>query len=82
MGKSKIPLIVLPGHPSDPHAVKAPPVVELGTENEYACGSCGTALLRANAGQVHNVVLRCSRCNALNKADIRGAPDACAGRLR
>jgi hypothetical protein len=27
-------------------------------------------LLRANAGQVHNVVLECSRCGALNKADI------------
>jgi predicted RNA-binding Zn-ribbon protein involved in translation (DUF1610 family) len=45
-------------------------VLALGTENDYACGSCGTVLLRATAGQVHNVLLRCSRCGALNRADL------------
>jgi hypothetical protein len=70
MAKPTIPLIVLPGPTVDAQAVKTPPVLELGTENDYACGSCGTVLLRANAGQVHNVVLQCSRCNALNKVDI------------
>ena len=70
MAKPTIPLIVLPGPTADAHAVKTPPVLELGTENDYACGVCRTVLLRANAGQVHNVVLQCSRCNALNKAEI------------
>ena len=64
MAKPTIPLTVLPGRAADAHVVKAPPVVELGTENDYACGSCGTVLLRANAGQVHNVLFECSRCRA------------------
>jgi len=70
MAKPTIPLTVLPGRARDAHVVRAPPVVELGTENDYACGSCGTVLLRANAGQVHNVLLECSRCRAVNRADI------------
>jgi len=70
MAKPKIPLIVLSMRASDAHVVKAPPIIELGTENDYACGSCGTVLLRANSGQVHNVLLQCSRCSALNKADL------------
>jgi predicted RNA-binding Zn-ribbon protein involved in translation (DUF1610 family) len=70
MAKPPIPLSVLPPRAADAHAVKTPPILDLGTENDYACGSCGTVLLRANAGQVHNVVLECSRCGALNKADI------------
>ena len=45
MAKLPIPLTVLPGRATDAHVVKAPPVVELGTENDYACGSCGTVLL-------------------------------------
>lgn len=70
MAKATIPLIVAPGRVTDAHVVKAPPILELGTEHDYACGSCATVLLRANAGQVHNVLLECSRCNAVNKADI------------
>jgi hypothetical protein len=70
MAKPIIPLIALPGRVADVHVVKTPPILELGSENDYACGACGTVLLRANAGQVHNVVLECSRCGALNKADI------------
>jgi hypothetical protein len=70
MAKPTIPSTVLPGRASDAHVVRAPPVVELGGENDYACGACGTVLLRANAGQVHNVLFECSRCRALNRADI------------
>ena len=69
MAKATIPLTVLPGRVTDTQAVKAPPVLELGAENDYACGSCGTVLLKANAGQVHNVLIECSRCSALNRAD-------------
>jgi hypothetical protein len=54
MAKPTIPLTVLPGRATDAHLVKAP-IVEPGTENDHACGSCGTVLLRANAGHVHNV---------------------------
>jgi hypothetical protein len=70
MARRTISLAVWPGRAADAHAVKAPPIIELGTENDYACGSCGTVLLTANAGQVHNVLLECSRCGAVNKADI------------
>jgi predicted RNA-binding Zn-ribbon protein involved in translation (DUF1610 family) len=69
MANPTIPMIVV-GEAKGAHAVEAPPVLALGTENDYACGSCGTVLLRANAGQVHNVLLRCSRCGALNRADL------------
>ena len=70
MAKSIISLVVVPGRAADTHVVRTPPILDLGTENDYACGSCATLLLRANAGQVHNVVLECSRCGALNQADI------------
>jgi hypothetical protein len=70
MVRRTISLTVSPDRVTATHAVKAPPIIELGTENDYACGSCGTVLLTANSGQVHNVLLECSRCGAVNKADI------------
>jgi uncharacterized Zn finger protein len=70
MARRTIPLTVSPDRAGDTHAVKTPPIIQLGTENDYACGSCGTVLLTANSGQVHNVLLECSQCGAVNKADI------------
>jgi predicted RNA-binding Zn-ribbon protein involved in translation (DUF1610 family) len=35
----------------------------------YQCGECGTVLLRAEEGQVHNFLI-CTKCDAYNSTDL------------
>jgi hypothetical protein len=35
----------------------------------FTCGKCGTVLLHADAGQVHNLIIHCTDCGAYNSTD-------------
>jgi RNA polymerase sigma-70 factor, ECF subfamily len=47
--------------------ISAPPVL-IADENtiDYLCGTCGTVLLHADLGQVHNLVIHCAACGSYN----------------
>jgi predicted RNA-binding Zn-ribbon protein involved in translation (DUF1610 family) len=48
----------------------APPVLIASEHSvDYTCGRCGTALLHAEEGQVHGVLLRCANCGSYNSTD-------------
>ena len=52
--------------------VSAPPVLDSGAGAgtvDYTCGQCGTVLLRAQVGQIHNLTIRCTSCGAHNSTD-------------
>ena len=53
--------------PGNRHAVSAPPVLIASTHTvNYACGKCGTVLMRAEEGQVSNLLIRCTVCESYN----------------
>jgi hypothetical protein len=76
----------MPSHPKPPHrkislktipapaigaVVSAPPVLDASDHTiDYACGSCGTILLHAEDGQVHNLTIRCTVCGSYNSTDL------------
>ena len=48
----------------------APPALIASEHSvDYTCGRCGTALLHAEEGQVHGVLLRCANCGSYNSTD-------------
>lgn len=50
--------------------VNAPPILIASTHTvDYGCGNCGTILLHAEPGQVHNLVIRCKDCGSYSVAD-------------
>ena len=50
--------------------VSAPPVLVASTHTvDYCCESCGAVLMHADAGQVHNLVIRCTWCGIYNSTD-------------
>jgi predicted RNA-binding Zn-ribbon protein involved in translation (DUF1610 family) len=52
------------------HAVSAPPVLVASSHSiDYTCGRCGTVLMHADHGQVHNLVIHCNACGAYNSTD-------------
>jgi DNA-directed RNA polymerase subunit RPC12/RpoP len=51
--------------------VSAPPVLNASDHTvEYTCGTCATVLLHAEAGQVHNLTIRCTKCGSYNSTDV------------
>jgi DNA-directed RNA polymerase subunit RPC12/RpoP len=62
----KINLKTIPA-PAIGAVVSAPPVLKASDHTiEYACGHCGTVLLHAEDGQVHNLTIRCTVCGSYN----------------
>ena len=56
--------------PANRHAVSAPPMLIASTHTiDYCCGHCGTALMHAEAGQVHNLVIHCTVCGSYHSTD-------------
>jgi hypothetical protein len=50
--------------------VSAPPILNASDHTiDYACGSCGTILLHAEDGQVHNLTIRCTICGNYNSTN-------------
>jgi predicted RNA-binding Zn-ribbon protein involved in translation (DUF1610 family) len=65
----KINLKVIPA-PSIGPVVSAPPVLVASTHTvDYTCGNCGTVLLHAEDGQIHNLQIHCTKCGAYNTTD-------------
>lgn len=54
--------------------VQAPPVLDARGAEEFACGQCGTVLLKANEGQIHHVIVQCAICNAFNATSVQQVP--------
>ena len=57
--------------PGASHVISAPPVLiaSFHTVN-FTCGKCGTVLLHADAGQVHNLIIHCAACGVYNSTDV------------
>ena len=67
--RKSVRLKVVPA-PITGHAVSAPPVLQASSRTvNYQCGECGTVLLRAEEGQVHNFLI-CTKCDAYNSTDL------------
>ena len=51
-------------------ALDAPPVLMASSHTtDFICGSCGTVLMHAEAGQVHGMFIRCIQCGSYNATD-------------
>ena len=47
--------------------VSAPPVLIVSNHSvDYSCGNCDTILMHADDGQIHNLVIRCTKCGSYN----------------
>ena len=56
--------------PNNGPIVRAPPVLVASTHTiDYACYVCGTVLMHAEAGQVHNLKIYCNACGSYNSTD-------------
>ena len=50
--------------------VTAPPVLIASTHTfNFCCAHCATVLMRAEAYQVHNVLIKCTVCGSHNSTD-------------
>jgi DNA-directed RNA polymerase subunit RPC12/RpoP len=62
----KVRLSVIPASSVD-HFVEAPPVIVASDHSiDYTCGTCGTALLHAEKGQIYGLAIHCTRCGSCN----------------
>lgn len=65
--KASLKLIPAPGIGA---VVSAPPVLNASDHTvDYACAHCGTVLMHADEGQVHNLTIRCTTCGSYNSTD-------------
>ncbi|MPZ40905.1 MAG: hypothetical protein GEU95_23200 [Rhizobiales bacterium] len=65
--KIKLKTVVAPGIGV---VVSAPPVLNATDHTvEHTCGRCDATLLHAEAGQVHNLIIRCTLCGSYNTTD-------------
>jgi hypothetical protein len=65
----KIALKLIPA-PKTGRVVNAPPILSASDHTvDYTCGKCGTVLLHADLGQVHNLLILCTNCGSHNTAD-------------
>jgi DNA-directed RNA polymerase subunit RPC12/RpoP len=56
--------------PGTQHFVNAPPILSASSHRfDYICGTCGTVLMHAEEGQVHNLLIRCTECGGFNSTD-------------
>ena len=50
--------------------VSAPPVLQASSHTiDYVCGGCGTVLMHAEDGQVHNLTIHCLGCGLYNSTN-------------
>ena len=50
--------------------VRAPPILNASDHTtDFTCGTCGTVLLHAEEGQVHNLTILCTQCHSYNSTD-------------
>ena len=50
--------------------LEAPPVLIASEHSvDYTCGRCATILLHADEGQVHGVLIRCTKCGSYNSTE-------------
>jgi predicted RNA-binding Zn-ribbon protein involved in translation (DUF1610 family) len=69
MTDRKIPLKVVIA-PAVGVVLEAPPVLKASEHSvDYTCGRCGVALLHADEGQVHGILIRCTNCGSYNSTD-------------
>jgi predicted RNA-binding Zn-ribbon protein involved in translation (DUF1610 family) len=62
----KVRLRVVPAS-SVGNFVDAPPVIVASDHSvDYTCGSCGTLLLHAEAGQIYGLTIHCTKCGSFN----------------
>jgi hypothetical protein len=51
--------------------VRAPPTLIASSHTiDYCCGNCGAVLLHADDGQVHNLIIHCTWCEAFNSTEL------------
>jgi DNA-directed RNA polymerase subunit RPC12/RpoP len=66
MRTRKIPLKVVIA-PAIGVVVEAPPVLVASEHSvDYICGRCAAVLLHADEGQVHGVLIHCTKCGSYN----------------
>ena len=66
MTTSKIPLKVVIA-PAVGVVLAAPPVLMASEHSvNYTCGRCAAVLLHADEGQIHGVLIRCTKCGSYN----------------
>jgi predicted RNA-binding Zn-ribbon protein involved in translation (DUF1610 family) len=52
------------------HIVSVPPILVASANTaDYVCGDCGAVLMRAEQGQVHNLIIHCTGCGSYNSTD-------------
>ena len=66
MTARKIPLKVVTA-PAIGVVLRAPPVLMASEHSvDYTCGRCAAVLLHADEGQIHGVLIRCTKCGSYN----------------
>jgi DNA-directed RNA polymerase subunit RPC12/RpoP len=51
--------------------IDAPPVIHASDHTiDYTCGHCGELLMHAEVDQVHNLLIRCTKCGSYNSTDV------------
>ena len=69
MTARKIPLTLVTA-PAIGVVLEAPPVLMASEHSvDYTCGHCDTVLLHADEGQVHGILIRCTKCGSYNSTD-------------
>jgi predicted RNA-binding Zn-ribbon protein involved in translation (DUF1610 family) len=50
--------------------VSAPPILSASEHTiDFVCGNCDAVLLRAEQGQVHNLIIHCTNCGSYNSTN-------------
>ena len=61
----------LVAHPAIGHVLEAPPPLTASHHTvDYTCAGCGEVLLHAEEDQVHNLLIRCTKCGCYNSTDV------------
>jgi predicted RNA-binding Zn-ribbon protein involved in translation (DUF1610 family) len=56
--------------PTIQHFVNAPPILSASSHTaDFTCDTCGTILMHAEEGQVHGLLIHCTRCGTFNSTD-------------
>ena len=67
---ARISLKIVPALLDGLSVVNAPPVLNASDHTiDFICGNCGTVLMHAEDGQVHNVTICCAQCGSYNSTD-------------
>ena len=67
--KTKRPLKIVVA-PRIGAVLTAPPALTASTHTvDYTCGYCGSVLMHADEGQVHQLMIRCTSCGSYNETE-------------